>query len=219
MISSSVISLCNLKDEWNYLKIRIFNHNSNFYERTNLQTQALRLPSKRDDLQLLQKLRLPATSLPDLCQGPYRRTQVIEHIWSVLKVPHLLRSINKVVGDLSGFFEKVVKELNNHTLDMKEHQQSKVKDQENLKKRIGEAKAKMMTVVERFFTDFEKEVSKSILCFNESMKENYSKVDEHVEQLKKEIEEKNVHLNGDKVLKTLIGFHAREEETKYTEQL
>jgi hypothetical protein len=42
------------------------------------------------------------------------------------------------------------------------------------------------------------------------MEENYTKVDEHVEQLKKEIEEKNVNLNGDKVLKTLIGFHARD---------
>lgn len=77
----------------------------------------------------------------------------------------------------------------------------------------------MMTVVERFFSDFEKEVSKSIVCFNESMKENYTKVDEHVELLKKEIEEKNTHLQGDKVLKTLISFHARDEETKYTEQL
>lgn len=123
------------------------------------------------------------------------------------------------MGDLSGFFEKMVKELNNHTLDMREHQQSKAKDQENLKKRIGEAKAKMLTVVERFFTDFEKEVSKSIICFNESMKENYTKVDEQVEFLKKEIEEKNLNLNGDKVLKTLIGFHARDEEAKYSEQL
>lgn len=113
----------------------------------------------------------------------------------------------------------MVKELNNHTLDMREHQQSKVKDQENLKKRIGEAKAKMLTVVERFFSDFEKEVSKSIICFNESMKENYTKVDEQVEFLKKEIEEKNLNLNGDKVLKTLIGFHARDEEAKYSEQL
>ena len=51
------------------------------------------------------------------------------------------------------------------------------------------------------------------------MKENYTKVDEHAEQLKREIEEKNANLTGDKVLKTLIGFHAREEEAKYSEQL
>lgn len=96
--------------------------------------------------------------------------------------------MNKVVGDLSGFFEKTVKELNNHCLDMKEHQTQKVKEQDELKKRIHEAKSKMMTIVERFFTDFEKEVSKSILCFNESMKENYTKVEEHITDLKKEIE-------------------------------
>ena len=84
--------------------------------------------------------------------------------------------MNKVIGDLSTFFEKIVKELNNHSVDMKEHQQHKWKEQEELKKRIFEAKSKMLTVVERFFIDFEKEVTKSIVCFNDSMKENYTKV-------------------------------------------
>ncbi len=37
--------------------------------------------------------------------------------------------MNKVVCDLNGFLEKMVKELNNHSLDMKEHQQLKVKEQ------------------------------------------------------------------------------------------
>ena len=35
--------------------------------------------------------------------------------------------MNKVVGDLSGFFEKMVKELTNHCMDMKEHQNQKGK--------------------------------------------------------------------------------------------
>jgi hypothetical protein len=43
----------------------------------------------------------------------------------------------------------------------------------------------MITIVERFFSDFEKEVTKSMTCFNESMKENYTKVEEHIESLKK----------------------------------
>lgn len=37
--------------------------------------------------------------------------------------------------------------------------------------------------------------------------------------MKREIEEKNGNLIGDKVLKTLIGFHARDEETRYLEQV
>ena len=48
----------------------------------------------------------------------------------------------------------MVKELNSHASDMKEDQQNKWKEQEELKKRIVEAKTKMMTVVERFFNDF-----------------------------------------------------------------
>ena len=43
------------------------------------------------------------------------------------------------------------------------------------------------------------------------MKENYTKVESHIGELKREIEEKNGNLIGDKVLKTLIGFHARDE--------
>ena len=51
------------------------------------------------------------------------------------------------------------------------------------------------------------------------MKENYTKVEEHITELKKEIEEKSTSLATDKVLKTLIGFHAKEEESKYNEQI
>ena len=69
----------------------------------------------------------------------------------------------------------------------------------------------MLTIVERFFTDFEKEVGKSIICYNESMKESYGKVNEHIEDLKKEIAEKTTSLGNDKVLKVIIGFHAKEE--------
>ena len=51
------------------------------------------------------------------------------------------------------------------------------------------------------------------------MKENYTKVEEHITELKKEIEEKSMHLGTEKVLKTLIGFHAKEEEAKYLDQI
>jgi len=39
----------------------------------------------------------------------------------------------------------------------------------------------MITLVDRFFTDFEKEVDKSIICYNDSMKENYLKVGDHID--------------------------------------
>lgn len=38
-------------------------------------------------------------------------------------------SIHKVVGDLNSFFEKFVKELNNHVTDIREHQSQKGKEQ------------------------------------------------------------------------------------------
>jgi hypothetical protein len=51
------------------------------------------------------------------------------------------------------------------------------------------------------------------------MKENYGKVNEHIEELKKEIAEKTTCLGNDKVLKVLIGFHARGEEKKYNDEV
>lgn len=158
---------------------------------------------------------MPASSLSFLHKDPHLRTPCREDLRPILEVHLLLLSMNKVVGDLNGFLDKMIKELNNYSLDMKDHQQQKWKEQDDLKKRIQEAKIKMMTIVERFFTDFEKEVAKSIICFNESMKENYSKVEEHIGELKKEIQEKSTNLGTDKVLKTLIGFHAKDEEAKY----
>jgi hypothetical protein len=77
----------------------------------------------------------------------------------------------------------------------------------------------MMTLVDRFFSDFEKEVDKSIICYNDSMKENISKVEDHIADLKREIEEKTIYLTNEKVLKILIGFHAKGEEKKYLEQI
>jgi hypothetical protein len=46
-----------------------------------------------------------------------------------------------------------------------------------LKKKIYEARVKMVTLVERFFNDFEKEVNKSVIAYNDSMKESYGKVE------------------------------------------
>lgn len=49
---------------------------------------------------------------------------------------------------------------------MNDHKSEKVKEQEGLKKQLNQAKQKMLALVDRFFNDFEKEVEKSILCFN-----------------------------------------------------
>ena len=45
----------------------------------------------------------------------------------------------------------------------------------------------MVTLVERFFNDFEKEVNKSVIAYNDSMKENYGKVQSKIEELKVQI--------------------------------
>ena len=70
---------------------------------------------------------MPAPSMPLLHQDPYRRTSIRKYLWTVRKVNHILVSMNKVVCDLGNFFEKIIKELSNQSLDMIEHQQQKVK--------------------------------------------------------------------------------------------
>ena len=82
-----------------------------------------------------------------------------------------------------------------------------------------EAKAKMMTLVERYFSDFQKEVAKHMASFNDSTRENYLKVDDHLSQLKRDLQEKAAALASDKVLKTTISFYAKTEDLRYSEQL
>ncbi len=62
-------------------------------------------------------------------------------------------------------------------------------------------------------------MAKSILCYNESMKESYDKVGEQIASIKNELAEKAQWLGNDKVLKVLIGFHAKEEEKRYNQQV
>jgi hypothetical protein len=123
------------------------------------------------------------------------------------------------VSDLSKSFEAIIKELKNCQEDLKEQQCIKAKEQEETKKRIAESKSKMLVIVERFFDDFEKEVSKSIVCFNESIKEKAQKTEESITALTKEVEEKVESLASEKVLRTLIGFHAKSEEKHYLKEI
>jgi hypothetical protein len=51
------------------------------------------------------------------------------------------------------------------------------------------------------------------------MKESYDKVGEQIASIKNELAEKTQWLGNDKVLKVLIGFHAKEEEKRYNEQV
>ena len=41
----------------------------------------------------------------------------------------------------------------------------------------------MIGLIDRFFADFEKEVSKSFLSYNESMEDSYGKVQNHIDDL------------------------------------
>ena len=58
-----------------------------------------------------------------------------------------------------------------------------VKEQEDMRRQINEAKTKMLSIVERFFADFEKEVNKSIVCFNESVKENTLRIETNIDNI------------------------------------
>jgi hypothetical protein len=69
----------------------------------------------------------------------------------------------------------------------------------------------MVTLVERFFNDFEKEVNKSVISYNDSMKENYGKVESRIGELKEELSTKTANLGNERVLKTIISFHAKNE--------
>lgn len=51
------------------------------------------------------------------------------------------------------------------------------------------------------------------------MKEKTQKVEEHISLLTKEVKEKADSLAGEKVLRTLISFHAKNEEKQYWKEI
>ena len=69
----------------------------------------------------------------------------------------------------------------------------------------------MMSLVNRFFDDFQKEVVKNISVYNESMKEGYGKIEHQINGLRQEIQARSNNLKNDKVLKTVIGFYSKLE--------
>ena len=82
-----------------------------FHQRISLHSETLRLPPQRNDLQLLQKPRVPSSLMPFLRQGSLRRTQTRKYLRSIRKVTLFLISIHKVVSDLSLTLENNIKDL------------------------------------------------------------------------------------------------------------
>ena len=60
----------------------------------------------------------------------------------------------------------MLKELGGCSEDIRESKVLAGKDQQEVKRRMQEARGKMLGLVERFFLDFEKEVAKSMIAYN-----------------------------------------------------
>lgn len=83
-----------------------------------------------------------------------------------------------------------------------------------VRRKIKESKEKIYDLLERFFDDFEKEINKSLLAFNSSMRENYHNLDVQINAMKTDIKNKMANLSNEKVLKTVISYHSKQEEKK-----
>ena len=84
---------------------------------------------------------------------------------------------------------------------------------------MGEAKEKVLGLVDRFFKDLEKEVEKSILEFNVSMGDNYRELESQFKLMNGEINTKIDSLAGDRVLKTVISYFSKQEAAKISNNL
>ena len=80
--------------------------------------------------------------------------------------------------------ENSIKQLDNFSVEIKEQLAVKGVDEQQLRRQIGEAKERVLGLVQRFFTDFEKEVNKSIIEFNVSMRENYREMENQISTMK-----------------------------------
>ena len=127
--------------------------------------------------------------------------------------------MEKLVDNIDNFMDDMLKELHNCNEDIKDAEAIRSKDKAEVRRKMQEGKNKMLGLVERFFDDFEKEVVKSMNAYNESMKENYGKLEHEIAGLHQEIHTKSNNLKNDKVLKTVISFYSKLEEEKYRENI
>lgn len=136
------------------------------------------------------------------------------HTANFKSIRHPNPSIHQVVNDLTFNMENSIKQLDNFTEEIKEQLAVKGVDEQQLRRQIGEAKERVLGLVQRFFTDFEKEVNKSIIEFNVSMRENYREMENQISTMKTQLVSKIDTLATEKVLKTIISYHSKEEDKK-----
>ncbi len=68
----------------------------------------------------------------------------------------------------------------------------------------------MISAVERFFNDFQRDVVQAFRGYNDNMKENYSHITEEIKAFEKGLDEKLEHLGTQRVLKTVISFYTKQ---------
>ena len=81
--------------------------------------------------------------------------------------------MNQVVNDITGSLESNLKELDNFAEEIKDQAEQRSIDEKEVRRKMAEAKERVLCLIDRFFKDLDKEVEKSILEFNVSMSDNY----------------------------------------------
>ena len=94
------------------------------------------LPPQINDLQLLQKPRVPSSLMPFLRQGSLRRTQTRKYLRSIRKVKFAISSINKVVCDLTTILEGNLKDLYGYEEEIKEHMDKRKCDETEVRRKM-----------------------------------------------------------------------------------
>ena len=67
-------------------------------------------------------------------------------------------SIHQVVNDMNGNFESNLKELENFAEEIKDQAQQRSMDEKEVRRKMAEAKEKVLCLIDRFFKDLDKEV-------------------------------------------------------------
>lgn len=88
------------------------------------------------------------------------------------------------MNDLTFGLDNNIKQLDNFSEEIKEQCLHKSGDEQVLRRQIAEAKDRVLGLVQRFFADFEKEVNKSIVEFNVSMRDNYRDMETQIKSMR-----------------------------------
>lgn len=148
--------------------------------------------------------------MPRLRQDPLRGAPPIEDARQLRKVRAGPRSLSGVVAEIHHNVHALQQVLVAASEDFAGHYEAKKRWELEIRRRIAEARARVLQQVDRCFDEAEAQLVRSITAYNERTAEEFARVDDSILELQEKLEAAAANLSSEKTLRTVITYYAND---------